>query len=140
MLLPPAGLMRRIAALCYDALLVFSIWMLVTLAIIAMRGGEPVTPGNLLYQLALVVATGCFFVGFWVRGGQTLGMRAWRLKVQQASGSGVTWKTGTIRFAAGIVSTLTCGLGLFWLAVDPKGLTWHDRLAGTVVVVLPKKK
>ncbi len=137
---PAAGLMRRIAALGYDILLVGAILMLVTLIIVALRGGQPVAPGNLLYQLGLIGATGGFFVGFWVRGGQTLGMRAWRLRVQRNSGSALTWKTGLIRFAAGTLSVATCGLGFIWLLVDPQHLTWHDRIAGTRVVVLPKKK
>jgi len=137
---PSAGLMRRMAALSYDTLLVISILMLVTLAIVALRGGEPVSPSNLLYQLALVAATGGFFVGFWVRGGQTLGMRAWRLRVQQASGEDLNWKVGLIRFAAGILSIAPCGLGFLWQLADAQGLTWHDRIAGTRVVVLPKKE
>ena len=57
---PQAGLMRRLAALSYDALLILSLLMLVTLVIIAMRGGEPVAPNNLLYQLALVTTMAAF--------------------------------------------------------------------------------
>jgi uncharacterized RDD family membrane protein YckC len=137
---PAAGLLRRLAALCYDVLLVSSILMLVTLAIIALSGGKPVTPGNLLYQLTLVGAMGAFFVGFWVLGGQTLGMRAWRLRVQRPSGDVLNWKTGLIRFAAGILSIAAFGLGFVWMLADSQGLTWHDRIAGTRVVLLPKKK
>jgi uncharacterized RDD family membrane protein YckC len=137
---PSASLRRRIAALCYDALLIGSILMLVTLAIIALRGGQPVAPGNLLYQTALVGATGAFFIGFWVFGGQTLGMRAWRLRVQPASGGTLNWRTGLIRFAAGILSIAAFGLGFIWQLADSQHLTWHDRIAGTRVVVLPKKK
>ena len=39
---------------------------------------------------------------------------------------------------AGLLSVLSCGLGLLWLWIDRDELTWHDRLAGTQVVVLPK--
>lgn len=137
---PSAGLMRRIAALSYDVLLVAAVLMLVTLAIVALRGGRPVAPGNLLYQLALVGATGGFFIAFWVCGGQTLGMRAWRLKVQQGSGEDLNWTIGSIRFAAGMVSIATGGLGFVWLLADSQKLTWHDRIAGTRVVMLPKEK
>ena len=38
----------------------------------------------------------------------------------------------------GLVSIAALGLGLLWLVVDPQKLTWHDRIAGTRVVVLPK--
>jgi uncharacterized RDD family membrane protein YckC len=135
-----AGLMRRVAALSYDMLLVTAVLMLVTLVIIAMRGGEPIAPNNFLYQFALLATTGAFFTGFWVGGGQTLGMKAWRLKVQRPSGERLSWKVGLIRFAAGILSMLPLGLGLFWLVFDPNGQTWHDRIADTRVVVLPKKR
>ena len=112
--------------------------MLVTLTMLALRGGEPISSGNLLYQLVLIGTTACFFVGFWVYGGQTLGMRAWRLRVEQRSGEPMTWKIASVRFAAAVVSIAPLGLGFFWLVIDPEGLTWHDRIAGTRVVLLPK--
>ena len=134
----PAGLFRRLAAAVYDALLVTALCMLTTLCAIAFRGGQPISPGNLIYQLSLVATTAVFFVGFWVHGGQTLGMRAWRLRVEQQSGKALNWKIGLVRFAAGILSIIPAGLGLLWLIVDPQRLTWHDRIAKTRVVVVPK--
>lgn len=137
---PPAGVFRRLAAGCYDALLLVALWMLATLVIVALRGGEPVPPGNPGYQAALALTTLAFFVIFWMRGGQTLGMRAWRLKVERDSGGPVDLRTALLRFAAGLLSILSGGLGLLWLWVDRDGLTWHDRLAGTRVIVLPKHR
>lgn len=134
----PAGVFRRLAAGCYDALLLGAIWMLVTLVIIAMRGGAPVPAGEPAYQLLLLVTAALFFITSWVRGGQTLGMRAWRLRVETASGQPLDLRTGTLRFIAGLLTVITGGLGLFWLWVDRDSLTWHDRLAGTRVVVVPK--
>lgn len=135
---PPAGLLRRLAAAVYDALLVTALFMLTTLCLIAFRGGEPISPGNLLYQLSLIATAAVFFVGFWVHGGQTLGMRAWRLRVEQHSGAALNWKTGLIRFAAGILSMIPAGLGLLWLIVDSQHLAWHDRISKTRVVLVPK--
>ncbi|MDH3510150.1 MAG: RDD family protein [Gammaproteobacteria bacterium] len=137
---PPAGLLRRLAAAVYDALLVTALCMLTTLCLIAFRGGEPISPGNLLYQLSLIATAAVFFIGFWVHGGQTLGMRAWRLRVEQRSGEALDWKTGSIRFAAGMLSVIPVGLGLLWLLVDPKRLAWHDRISKTRVVLLPKPR
>ena len=136
---PTAGVMRRIAAGCYDALLLGSIWMLATLAIVALRGGESVPAGQLGYQLLLLGAAALFFITSWLRGGQTLGMRAWRLRVERQSGDPLDAQTGIVRFIGGLLSVLTCGLGLLWLWIDRDELTWHDRLAGTRVVVVPKK-
>ena len=113
--------------------------MLATLAIVALRGGEPVPPGQLGYQLLLLGATAVFFITSWLRGGQTLGMRAWRLRVELESGEPLDARAGIVRFIGGLLSFLTGGLGLLWLWIDRDELTWHDRLAGTRVVVLPKE-
>ena len=138
---PPAltaGVFRRLAAGCYDALLLGAVWMLATLAIVAIRGGKPVPPGQIGYQLLLIGTTALFFITSWLRGGQTLGMRAWRLRVERESGEPLDVRTGILRFLGGLLSVLSGGLGLVWLWIDRDELTWHDRLAGTRVVVLPK--
>lgn len=133
-----AGVSRRLAAACYDALLLGAIWMLVTLIIVALRDGEAVPAGEPAFQLLLLVTAGLFFILSWVRGGQTLGMRAWRLRVETRSGKTLDVRTGILRFMAGLMSVAAGGLGFFWLWFDRDGLTWHDRLAGTRVIVLPK--
>jgi uncharacterized RDD family membrane protein YckC len=135
---PTAGVLRRLAAGCYDALLLGAVWMLATLAIVVLSGGKPVPPGQPAYQLLLLGTSALFFITSWLRGGQTLGMRAWRLRVEQESGEPLDARTGIVRFIGGLLSVLTCGFGLFWLWIDRDELTWHDRLAGTRVVLLPK--
>ncbi|MEO7386143.1 MAG: RDD family protein [Gammaproteobacteria bacterium] len=136
---PTAGVARRLAAGCYDALLLGALWMMATLAIVALRGGEPVPAGQIGYQLLLLGTAGLFFITSWLRGGQTLGMRAWRLRVERESGESLDARTGVVRFLAGLLSLGAGGLGLLWLWIDRDELTWHDRLAGTRVVVLPKE-
>ncbi|MEZ5564587.1 MAG: RDD family protein [Gammaproteobacteria bacterium] len=135
-----AGVFRRLAAGTYDLLLLIAVWMFLTLLIVVVDGGKAIPSGNPAYQLLLLLTAAFFFVTSWLRGGQTLGMRAWRLKVERQSGAPLDLKTGGIRFAAGVVSVLSCGLGLFWLWIDRDALTWHDRLAGTRVVLLPRRK
>jgi uncharacterized RDD family membrane protein YckC len=133
----PAGILRRLAAGCYDALPVVAIWMLVTLIVIAIRGGKPVPAGEPAFQLLLLIAAALYFITSWVRGGQTIGMRAWRLRVETGSGKPLDLRTGILRFLAGLLTIATGGLGLLWLRIDRDSLTWHDRLAGTRVVVVP---
>jgi uncharacterized RDD family membrane protein YckC len=81
-----------------------------------------------------------FYVGFWVKGGQTIGMRAWRIRVERHSGQPIDWKTGMYRFVAGILCMLPGGLGMLWMIVDPEKRTWYDHMTGTRVVVLPRKQ
>jgi len=137
---PTAGVLRRLAAGCYDALLLGAVWMALTLVIVAVRSGEPVPAGEPAYQLLLLVSAALFFITSWLRGGQTLGMRAWRLRVEQESGEPLDARAGLLRFLGGILSVATGGAGLLWLWIDRDELTWHDRIAGTRVVVLPKDK
>jgi uncharacterized RDD family membrane protein YckC len=137
---PPAGLWRRLAAFAYDSLIVIALFVVPTSGVMAIRGGEPIPPGSMLFQLLLITTAAVFFVGFWVRGGQTLGMRAWRLRLEGRGGEPITARIGLVRFLGGAVSIGALGLGVLWVVIDPQQLTWADRLAGTRVVVLPKSQ
>jgi len=136
---PPSGLLRRLAAGVYDTLLVLALFVIPTLLAMAFRGGEPIPPSNVLFQLLLLATAAAFFVWFWTHGGQTLGMRAWRIRVELESGASLTPRIAAIRFLVGMVSVAALGLGLWWILIDRQKRAWHDRATGTRVVVLPKK-
>jgi uncharacterized RDD family membrane protein YckC len=135
-----AGLLRRVAAGFYDSLLLIGVLVIPTLIAIALRGGESIPPGNLLYQFLLIATTAGFFIGFWMHGGQTLGMRAWRLRVTGITGEPITLRTGLKRFVASILALAPLGLGVLWMLIDSQNLSWADRLSDTRVIVVPKKK
>jgi uncharacterized RDD family membrane protein YckC len=131
-------LLRRLAALFYDALLNAALWMLAGFAILACRGGAPVPTGTFWFQCLLGGITALFFVGFWTRDGQTLGMKAWRIKLVTRDGGLPNGRVATIRFFAACLSFLCLGAGFLWALADPDRLTWHDRIAGTRVLLIPK--
>ncbi len=133
-------LIRRVAAMLYDGLLILALLFLSTLPFIAFRGGEPVEGSeNLLYRLVLSLVIYSFFVGFWVRSGRTLGMQSWRLQLETMNGDDISVKTATIRFLAALVSWAPAGLGFLWSLWDKDSLTWHDRISGTQIVYYPKE-
>ncbi|MBT8086932.1 MAG: RDD family protein [Woeseiaceae bacterium] len=135
------GLIRRIGAMLYDALLIAALLFLVTVPFIALRGGEPVESGdNFSYRVAIVLVIFAFFVGFWTRTGRTLGMQSWRLQLETADGEVPSVGRASLRFAAALLSWLPFGLGFLWQLWDPQRLTWHDRLSGTRLVYYPKQK
>ena len=74
----------------------------------------------------------------WTRGGQTLGMRAWRCRLVAADGEPVGWGQTVARFAAALVSWAALGLGFWWALADPERRTWHDRWSGTRIVLVPR--
>ncbi|MGD8743808.1 MAG: RDD family protein [Granulosicoccaceae bacterium] len=139
---PRAGLIRRLLAAVYDLLLIAAIWLIAGFIALPLSGGEAIAPdntlGHALYSMYLYSVTFAFFGWFWTRGGQTLGMRAWRLRVEQPDHSTMTWRQALIRFLVAILSWGACGLGVLWILVDKDKRTWHDRASGTRVVVLPK--
>jgi uncharacterized RDD family membrane protein YckC len=137
--LPPPGLFRRLAAIVYDALLLVAIQMIAAAPVVIVLGG-PVTGGlrQLAFRCYLLAIVFGFFGWFWTHGGQTLGMRAWRLKLVSADGSSVGWAQSAWRFAAAFLSFGCLGLGFLWAAFDPKRLTWHDRLSRSRLILLAK--
>jgi uncharacterized RDD family membrane protein YckC len=137
------GLNRRLAAMLYDGLLLVALWFVATALLLTVSGGhltDADRPLWLLYTLrvSLLLVALMFFAGFWTHGGQTLGMRAWRLKLISASGDSVNWKQALWRFAAAIPSVGAFGLGLFWILLDQERCAMHDRLSGTRLVLLAK--
>lgn len=134
-----AGVGRRLAALSYDLLLLVAVWMAATLAMIAVRGGVAIGAGDPLLRLLLLALTALYFTGFWSRAGQTPGMRAWRIRVEQRPGESPSVRASLLRFTVGLISFVVAGLGLFWLWFDARRITWYDRAAGTQVVMTPKQ-
>lgn len=133
------GLLRRLAAIAYDALLVAALLFLATIPFIALRGGEAVEIGdNAIYQLVLVLVIYGFFVGFWAGPGRTLGMQSWGLQLETMDGGRPSAAAASLRFVAAIVSWAAVGLGFLWQLWDPDRLTWHDRISGTRIVHYPK--
>lgn len=135
--LEPAPVWRRFAAFCYDLLLLAALAVLFTLAVLAFRRGAAVPPGTWWFPAALLAIAAAFFSSFWARGGQTVGMRAWRIRVVREDGGPLVWPRAVARFAAGLLALLPAGLGLWWSVLDAEKRGWHDRLTGTRVVRVP---
>ncbi|WP_047046314.1 RDD family protein [Vibrio mexicanus] len=150
--LPNAGLMRRLGALFYDALIILALEMMAAGLIIALlQAFEAMSILNVapyidisdmlskhpvwspLFTLYLAVVWIYFFVFFWTRAGQTLGMRAWKLQVRNQEGGRITATQALIRIA-----TSAFGLGNLIVLFDPKNRSFQDIWAKTDVVVLPK--
>jgi uncharacterized RDD family membrane protein YckC len=133
------GLIRRLAAILYDTLLLGALFFLITIPFVAVRDGEPVEIGdNALYRLVLAVVVDAFFVGYWTRSGRTLGMQSWGLRVETPTGEIPAFAAASIRFFAAMLSWLPAGLGFIWQLWDKDQLTWHDRLSGTRLRYYPK--
>lgn len=133
------GLLRRLAAIAYDALLIAALLFLATIPFIALRHGEAVEIGdNALYRVVLVLVIYAFFAGFWSGPGRTLGMQSWGLQLETMDGKRPTLAVASIRFLAALLSWAPAGLGFLWQLWDREHLAWHDRISGTRIVYYPK--
>ena len=147
--LPPAGLRRRLAAMLYDSLLLFAVTWSVTAIEIALRvasvgdaavrASEHGAVAGPLLQIPLACAVVLFFGWFWTRSGQTLGMQAWRLRIETLEGDRIGWSQVLLRIGGAAISLACFGLGYLWILFDPAKRAWHVRISRSLVVVLPGK-
>jgi uncharacterized RDD family membrane protein YckC len=117
---PRAGFWERLGAGFLDIILVSIASSLV--------GG---TPWGFLVALA-------YFAGMWAWKGTTVGGIVLGLKVVRADGQQVTFAVALVRGLAAAFSIVVLFLGFLWIAWDPEKQGWHDRIAGTVVIRLPR--
>ena len=131
-----------------------------------LSGGHQFEAGNPFLTLYLLLVSYVFFGWFWTHGGQTLGMRAWKLRIQQSGGETISWRQVTIRFVSGLpawivlfigialsagipfhaypwleqLANLPKGLilivGMVWLVIDQWPNGWRDKLSNTQVIKL----
>jgi uncharacterized RDD family membrane protein YckC len=86
-----------------------------------------------------LLVTVLFFCVFWTWRGQTIGMIAWRLRVERSDGASLTWRDALVRLGGACVSIAALGFGYWWIWMDRERSAWHDRWSGTRIVVVPKK-
>ena len=161
-----APAIKRLLAMLYDAFLLIAVLFLAMALMLLASRGYQFQAGNPLMTVYLLLVSFVFFGWFWTHGGQTLGMRAWKLRVQQHTGEAIMWRQAAVRFvtalpawtvlfigialAAGIplhaypwldqLSRLPKWLilivGIVWLVVDQWPDGWRDKVSGTRVIKL----
>lgn len=115
--LPRAGFWVRMIALLIDAVLVG----------VATQMHSLFLPALAIYGAVL-----------WKLKGSTVGGIIFGLKVVRVDGRPMDWVTAAVRALACFFSLIVIGLGFFWIAFDREKQGWHDKIAGTVVVRMPK--
>ncbi len=132
------GVFRRLAALLYDLVLLLGVLMIaVTFLIVPyyFAAGVPFPHDEYFHRfglrLYLVTMIALFFMFFWIRGGQTLGMRTWHLRLVRADGSPLKPRDALMRLVWATLCLAPAGAGLLWMLFDRDRLTCYDRLSRT---------
>ena len=118
----------------YEALLGFAVAFFAAWLFFFASGGRDATHGGLRYELQAFVALvlAAYFLWCWLRGGQTLAMRAWRIRLVD-----VTPRKAVARF---LLALTLLPISILWALVDREGQFLHDRLAGTRLIYVGDQK
>jgi len=136
-----ASVWLRLLAGVYDLLPLLGLWFLAAVLALAVTGGTLDTHtlgGKLLVQIPVLVFTATYFLVSWLRGGQTIGMKPWRLRIVRADGAPLRFAHALLRFVVSLLSLAAAGAGYWWALIDRDKRAWHDLAAGTLVVRLEK--
>ena len=131
---PPASVARRLLSLLYEALLLLALLMIGALPFVLFAHGADRIAARPWFQLYLLALAGAYFIWQWLRGGQTLPMKTWRLRLVTRDGGPLTLRHGVQRFLFALAGSLPFGAGFFWALLDRERQFLHDRLAGTRIV------
>lgn len=129
----PAPPLRRVASLVYDSFVTFSFLIGLTAVALLCNQGRSLEPYQAIFLTYLLITTGCFLAWFWKKG-QTLGMLAWKIRLQNLNQQPVTFKQAFLRYCLAILSFGCCGVGFLWCFIDKDKQTLHDKFAKTRVV------
>ena len=162
----PANLARRLAALVYDSLLMFAVLIIASAFTLPFTGGKGTVQHHPLLTIYFLGIIFLFNGWFWTHGGQTLGMRAWRIQILKRNGEKLGWQLAFVRFLlslpfwafvvliafmsnskTGITVELKSipgwifySIAIVWLLVDQQPDNWRDRLGKCRVRYYDKNK
>ncbi|AFU98176.1 RDD family protein [Simiduia agarivorans] len=139
------SLLRRLGAMVYDSLLVIAVCLLYGAIALAVQvnlsgglaDGEKANLGPLGF-VGMLAVIGLYFTFFWVRSGQTLGMKTWRLKIVAHDGRRLGWGQAWLRWLLSCFSLGLAGTGFLWALIDRENQTLHDLLSKSQTRLLPK--
>ncbi|MBW8328635.1 MAG: RDD family protein [Thiobacillus sp.] len=135
----PAPFLVRIAAMIYESLLVTDVVLVATFIIITEVGEMHAPWPRHQFQGYIQGILFAYFSAFWLRSGQTLAMKTWRIRLVQQNGDRLTFRQAVLRFFLALIGLLLAGAGFWWALVDRDRQFLHDRIAGTRLVRLPRK-
>jgi uncharacterized RDD family membrane protein YckC len=126
---------RRLAAMVYESFLISAVVLVAAFAYLPLFGGAETPFRKAVFQLYLLIVLALYFLVFWTRGGQTLAMKTWRIRLVGRGGNRVSVPRGLLRLALAALGLACFGVGFLWALLDPQRQFLHDRLAGTRLVL-----
>jgi len=129
-----SGFLRRLAAQLYDGLLLLAVLFMAVAIALPFNGGNAYPAGHIGFSLYLLTVSFFYYAWFWTHGGQTLGMRAWKIRLEKADGTPCDAKTALSHWIIGVILGSLMGLGWWFALIDRKGRALQDVICRTRVL------
>lgn len=135
------SILRRLAAMVYESLLIFGIIAVGFVLPHALLGTfAHVTSPVWAVRAHFILLLMAYCTWFWLNGGQTLAMKTWKMRVVDKSGRALRPLQAVLRYLAAWPSLIFFGIGILWALFDKDKQFLHDRIAGTRIIMVPPKK
>lgn len=118
----------------YESLLLVAVLFLAGFLFVGLTLGSTTPLVRAVFQIYLLCVVAAYFIWFWLRGGQTLAMKTWHLRLVSADGSPLTLRQAVLRFALALPGILL-GVGILWALFDRERQFLHDHLAKTKIIL-----
>ena len=130
------GIARRLACMVYEGILLFAVGFAATSLFFYASGGLGASGhGRTMLQLFVLAVFAAYFLWCWLRGGQTLAMKTWKIRLVAPGHDRVPPLTALLRFMLAVFAVPT-GIALGWALFDRDRQFLHDRIAGTRLVMV----
>lgn len=133
-------LVRRLAAMVYDGLVVYGLWIGITFIAVFLNKGNAIQSVGIIhwiYAISLLCLAFTYFAVSWRYGGKTIGLKALKLQLVSTNPEthikGITFPQVCIRFVGAVFSVACGGLGIFWILLNRQGLAWQDKWSRTTI-------
>ncbi len=125
--------LRRMMSILYDSMLIFAVLWVMSIPFYNFAVNENILLKTLM-QIYLYLIIQFFFVWFWVKNGETLGMKTWKIKIVNEDGNKISYKQGVTRFNVAIISLLIFGLGFLIAIFNKERKCLHDIISKTILI------
>jgi len=129
----PTNIIRRILSMCYDCFIVGALLFCAAIPPVLINQDMILADNNTWFQIYLLIVWAAYFILCWCHGGQTIGMKAWRIHIVNLNDNKPTYQQGLLRFIFAFITILLGGIGLWWAFFQPEKKTLYDIWSHTGV-------
>jgi uncharacterized RDD family membrane protein YckC len=135
----PPSILTRLAAMVYELLLVTAVVFVASFIVLPFVGELKTAWQRHFFQAWILLVLFVYFAAFWLRSGQTLAMKTWRIRLVNRDGGRISLRQAAGRFILALLGLMLGGTGFFWALFDRDRQFLHDRLMGTRLIRVPRK-